>query len=247
MSVRFPLSISTTIFVAFVAMGLLTTAVGGYGLFVLRTAGGFVVNLYDRPLMAVNFDRAASLDFVEMDKELIRRSGSSDRDRAEIDARLDRLAKTFDEDLAVANERSLYGDEKALIKEIGDLVARWHALRLGGADRAKGSELDRLAARIIERFDLLAELALDHSFAAEGRLGDRIFQGFQHCGAHRRTDFGGRDNGGPGSPDHQAAAGCGGDRRPHRRRRAADADPGGRVRRDRPAAAFDGGHAAEHP
>ena len=31
-----------------------------------RQAGGFVVELYDRPLMAINFDRAASIDFAEI-------------------------------------------------------------------------------------------------------------------------------------------------------------------------------------
>ena len=63
MRVRLQASIGATIFGAFVVMGLLTAAVGGYGLYVLESAGGFVVNLYDRPLMALNFDRAASLGF----------------------------------------------------------------------------------------------------------------------------------------------------------------------------------------
>jgi len=71
---RFTASIGTTIFGAFVAMGLLIAALGGYGLYVLQAAGGFVVELYDRPLMAINYDRAASLDFAEMDKEQLRQA-----------------------------------------------------------------------------------------------------------------------------------------------------------------------------
>src|SRR6266571_7478636 len=102
MRVRLQASIGATIFAAFVAMGLLMAALGGYGLYVLQAAGGFVVELYDRPLMAINFDRAASLDFAEMDKELIRRGTVSAQDRAAIDARIEQLSRTFGEDLAVA-------------------------------------------------------------------------------------------------------------------------------------------------
>ena len=170
MRVRFHPSISATIFGAFVAMGLLTAAVGGYGLFVLQRAGGFVVDLYDRPLMAINFDRAASLDFVEMDKELIRRTIAGEEERREIDTRIETLAKNFKEDLAVAAARSRYDDEKAVIAEIGELVGRWNELRLGGVSRATGGDLDRLTGRIIERFDALAELATDHSFVERRKV-----------------------------------------------------------------------------
>ena len=76
MRLRLRASIGATIFGAFVAMGLLIAVLGGYGLFVLQSAGGFVVELYDRPLMAINFGRAASLDFAEMDKEMVRRASA---------------------------------------------------------------------------------------------------------------------------------------------------------------------------
>src|SRR5207248_5686005 len=111
MRVRLRASIGATIFGAFVAMGLLIAVLGGYGLFVLQSAGGFVVELYDRPLMAINFGRAASLDFAEMDKELIRRGTAAPQDQAPIDAKIEHLARTFGEDLAVAAARSLYDDE----------------------------------------------------------------------------------------------------------------------------------------
>ena len=39
---RFTAPIGTTIFGAFVAMGLLIAALGGYGLYVLQAAGGFI-------------------------------------------------------------------------------------------------------------------------------------------------------------------------------------------------------------
>jgi hypothetical protein len=47
-------SIKSMIFAAFVAMSLLTGAVGSYGLFVLSAARNFVTDTYDGALMAVS-------------------------------------------------------------------------------------------------------------------------------------------------------------------------------------------------
>jgi HAMP domain-containing protein len=167
---RFTASIGTTIFGAFVAMGLLIAALGGYGLYVLQAAGGFVVELYDRPLMAINYDRAASLGFAEMDKEQLRQAAAAtDRERAAIEAKIRHLAKVFNDDLAVAAARSLYDDEKAAIGQIHDLVARWNELRLVPG-KASANDLETLAAGIMERFDLLAELATGHSFVLRRKV-----------------------------------------------------------------------------
>jgi hypothetical protein len=66
--------------------------------------------------MAINYDRAASLDFAEMDKEQLRQAAAAtDRERAAIEAKIRHLAKVFNDDLAVAAARSLYDDEKAAI------------------------------------------------------------------------------------------------------------------------------------
>jgi signal transduction histidine kinase len=174
MRVRLQASISATIFGAFVVMGLLIAALGGYGLYVLQSAGGFVVELYDRPLMAINFDRAASLDFAEMDKELIRRGTASSQDQFAIDAKIEHLARTFGEDLAVAAARSLYDDEKAVIEQIRQLVAHWNELRLDPAKMTAADDLDTLAAKVMERFDLLAELATGHSFVLRRQVVSAI-------------------------------------------------------------------------
>jgi len=151
-------------------MGLLIAALGGYGLYVLQAAGGFVVELYDRPLMAINYDRAASLGFAEMDKEQLRQAAAAtDRERAAIEAKIKHLAKVFNDDLAVAAARSLYDDEKAAIGQIHDLVARWNELRLIPG-KAAANDLSALAAGIMERFDLLAELATGHSFVLRRKV-----------------------------------------------------------------------------
>src|SRR3981081_159578 len=121
MRVRLPTSIGATIFGAFTLMGLLPALVGGYSLYVLESASQFVVQLYDRPLMAINFDRAASLDFVQMDKALVQRINASESERAVTAAGIEHLARTLADDLAVAATRSLADDERAVIQEIHEL------------------------------------------------------------------------------------------------------------------------------
>src|SRR5436190_13488617 len=111
-------SIGATIFGAFIVMGLLTAALGGYSIFVLTAAGNFVVDLYDRPLMATNFERAAAVDFAQMDKELTRRERAEDHARAAIDERIAQLSRVFSEDMAVAEARSLSDEERVAIEQI---------------------------------------------------------------------------------------------------------------------------------
>jgi signal transduction histidine kinase len=155
-------------------MGLLIAVLGGYGLFVLQSAGGFVVELYDRPLMAINFGRAASLDFAEMDKEMVRRASAPEQQRAAIDTKIEHLSKTFGEDLAVAAARSLYDDEKAVIEQIHELVTRWNEMRLDPGKTTVDDDLDSLAAKVMGRFDLLAELTTGHSFVQRRQVVSAI-------------------------------------------------------------------------
>jgi signal transduction histidine kinase/HAMP domain-containing protein len=164
-----PRSIGTTIFAAFVAMGVITAALGGYGLFVLSAAGHFVADTYDRSLMAVSYARSASLDFSRMESELLRRSIAPPRGRSAIDDTLDKLGVGFAEDLEVVAERSSEPDEQRLIEEIGDLAARWRALRDPGENAAAAAAADArdaIGRDIIARLDMLIEVTTDHGFIA---------------------------------------------------------------------------------
>ncbi|MGH6798550.1 MAG: hypothetical protein ACREDI_09245, partial [Roseiarcus sp.] len=108
-------SIGKKIFGAFLAMGLMTGLLGAYGLYVLAAAGDIVVDTYDRPLMAINYARSANLIFAEMDKEALRGALIPEQERPELEQGIDRLAVTFFDDLAVADQRSLGADERKVI------------------------------------------------------------------------------------------------------------------------------------
>ncbi|HEX3861426.1 MAG TPA: ATP-binding protein [Stellaceae bacterium] len=157
-------SVGRLIFIAFVAMGIITAALGGYGLIVLSAAGRVVTDTYDRSLMTVSYARSASLDFSRMETETLRRSVAPPGARAPIDARLDGLITNFDGDLGVVDERSLASDERDMIRRIRDLENQWVELRR--ADDVAIAKRNDLAEKIIEHLDMLIELTADHSFVA---------------------------------------------------------------------------------
>ena len=157
-------SIGVKIFGAFLAMSLITALLGAYGIFVLSAAGGIVADTYDRPLMAINFARAASVDFAQMDKQVLWRRTAPEAERAAVDAKIDELSGTFFEDLAVAEERSLGERESAQITRIRELVTRWNSLRQEQGAARRDGEIDRIADQVIGAFDTLSELTADQSF-----------------------------------------------------------------------------------
>jgi hypothetical protein len=59
------------IFFAFCAMSGLTGALGAYGIYATTIAHRIVVDTYDRPLMAINFARSASVTFTQMENQLL--------------------------------------------------------------------------------------------------------------------------------------------------------------------------------
>src|SRR6059058_2672320 len=172
-------SIGVKIFGAFVVMGLMTIALSAYGLYVLIAAGDIVAATYNGPLMAINFARSASLTFVRMDKEELRRSISAASEQPEIDRKLTDLAATFFEDLAVAEQRSLAPDEQPVIAEIHQLVSRWDTLRHRPSSDRVEVELETVAEEIVKQFDVLIELIADHSFI-ERRKSVMAIESFRH-------------------------------------------------------------------
>ena len=172
-------SIGVKIFGAFVVMGLMTIALSAYGLYVLIAAGDIVAATYDGPLMAINFARSASLTFVRMDKEELRRSISAASEQPEIDRKLTDLAATFFEDLAVAEQRSLAPDEQPVIAKIHQLVSRWDTLRHRPSSDRIQVELETVAEEIVKQFDVLIELIADHSFI-ERRKSVMAIESFRH-------------------------------------------------------------------
>src|ERR1700761_2649050 len=118
-------SIGIKIFGAFIAMSALIALLGIAGYFVLTSAGRFAVTTFDGPLMAINYARAAQSDFILMQMAELRYEHAPPGQKSAIGNDVSDLAKTFSEDLGVAEQRSLNDDEQRLIREIKPLVTRW--------------------------------------------------------------------------------------------------------------------------
>jgi signal transduction histidine kinase/DNA-binding response OmpR family regulator/HPt (histidine-containing phosphotransfer) domain-containing protein len=163
-------SIGTKLFAAFVAMSLITAGLGAYGLYFLSEAGKIVAHTYDGPLMAINFARSASLQFMQMEKERLRRGMAAEAQKPEIDKKIDQLTADFYQDLGVAEERSLGIKERRTIAQIKQLVGEWsNARRAGGATPAADGTIDAIGDKIVDRFDTLIELTADDSFVERRR------------------------------------------------------------------------------
>ena len=159
-------SIGTKIFAGFLLTAMIIGVLGAYGYVVLSRAGDMVVHTYDGPLMAINFARAASTDFLEMRNETYRRRLAQPSDQPAIQKHIDDLASTFFADLDVAEQRSTEPDEHAVIDDIRGKVQAWQAKRHHDLSAGLVPNVDALSKKILDRFDDLIELNADHSFVA---------------------------------------------------------------------------------
>src|SRR5690349_1087921 len=167
----FRLSIRVRLFLAFAAMGVVTAGLGTYGVLAIAAAGRIVVDTYDRPFMAVNHARAASLAFTRMQAAVLHAAVAVDGSSAAPPPAAG--APTFDDlrtelldDLRVTEERAMSVREVAVIHEIRDLAAQWDRQRVDPhpPDAAHDPELSRLYEATIAQFDLLTEIVAEDSF-----------------------------------------------------------------------------------
>jgi signal transduction histidine kinase/HAMP domain-containing protein len=157
-------SIGTKIFAGFFAMSILLAALGAYGYGVLTSAGNMVTGTYDGPLMAINYARAASVDFVQMQQQVLQRKLAAHPEHAAIDAKIGELTSTFFDDLDVAQQRLDEKDEHAVVSDIRKLVEGWKDTWRASRHETTDPKLDALDKQIMDKFDLLIELNADHSF-----------------------------------------------------------------------------------
>jgi signal transduction histidine kinase len=153
-------SIRTTLFAALTAMCFTIAVQGYYGYDLLSATGAMVIDMFDRPLMAINYARAANIDFAQIERKTLERSQVPADKRAKIDADTNNLLAEFAADLHVAQERSPESDELRVIGKIKSLVGRWTAARR----LADNAEMGALTRQIDDAFDILIELNTDHSY-----------------------------------------------------------------------------------
>jgi len=150
-------------------MVVVIALLGAFSYVLLARSGQMVIDTFDRPLMAVNYARAANLDFSQIEQKVLQRAAER-HERAAIDKEIAGLTSGFTADLAVAEERSTEIDEQREIDWIKALMDGWTQAHRDG-DTGK---MHMLAHRIDEAFDLLIEYYTDHSFAYRQTAVDSI-------------------------------------------------------------------------
>lgn len=155
------------IFLAFCAMSVLTGAVGVYGIFATTVANRIVVDIYDRPLMAINFARSASSIFAQMGNQVLQARMTGDL--ATMRAKLKNLSSNFFDDLGIAEQRSMSPGALAAAHKVRGLARDWLAAVEAPMDERRiastpGVLLVALSEQIMDEFDRLIELTAEDGF-----------------------------------------------------------------------------------
>jgi signal transduction histidine kinase/HAMP domain-containing protein len=157
------------ILLAFCALAAITGFLGWNAVDSVVESGRLVVETYDKPLMAISYARLALANFMAMRLTLMQRQATTDSERARaLDRHIDDVAHALQEDLGVAEERSMSPQAAAAARATATAAADWDALRRRliamGADGAYHAVLERHAAVVVADFDRLVELTADDGF-----------------------------------------------------------------------------------
>ncbi len=167
------------ILLAYLIIAAITGFVGIYAINSVSEAGRLVVQTYDKPLMSISYARLAASNFTSMQLALEERIRSANpKQRHVLDQRMDDLAQSVADDLAVTEERSMSAQAGNAAHDTARAAAAWNALRrklIDGKNDEKDREtLQQRAAPILDDFDNLAELTADDGFKDRERALNSI-------------------------------------------------------------------------
>ncbi len=149
------------IFIAFLAMSLLTGGLGFYAVVAIDHIGELVSRTYDQSLMSINYARATAADFAKMRAAFARHVVTKDPAvAAQLDAHITELLTTLAEDLTIAVERAQSDRAVRAASAVQSGVAAWDEMRRNfsdaGAMRAeRWDALDHQANQVDAQLDLL--------------------------------------------------------------------------------------------
>jgi diguanylate cyclase (GGDEF)-like protein len=163
-------TIRVRILIAFLAMSVITGALGGYAVLGMMHAGVLVSKTFDESLMSINYARAAAADFAAMQAAFTRRSIASEPAvRDKLDQTIDGLEQSLREDLQIAAERSHSARAGRAAQNVQRAVEAWSAHRRAASSAAMAPEvswaaLDRYAETANQEIDLLVNYTAGDGF-----------------------------------------------------------------------------------
>ena len=162
------------ILIAFLIMSVITATLGIHAASGIKQAGVLVAETFDRSLMSINYARAASADFAAMEAAFARRWIASDpAAQRELDRRVEAIAQSLAEDLAIAAERSQSPRAARAAANVQRAVAAWDDVRrelLADTGRSTPWQaLDGYAATVDREIDLLVNYTAGDGFSYRQR------------------------------------------------------------------------------
>ena len=162
-------SIRGQIFIAFLAISVVTAALGGFASIVTGQAGELVAKTFDHSLMAINYARATSADFSLMEATVARRSLTVDPEtRSTLDNELAGLEQSLYDDLKIAAERAQSQQAISAADDARVAVAAWNEKRLKLPNTQSAAtvwdELTPFAATVRQQIDLLINHTAGNAF-----------------------------------------------------------------------------------
>ena len=155
------------IFAAFVAMSLITAALGWFSYVSISQAGQLVVETFDKSLQAINYARAAAADFAAMDEAIARNRVATTVDPT-VAERVTALLESLREDLQIAGERAQSARAMRAAEDAARAVAECAKLRDRLLDHtataAEWDLFDRCAGQVNNQIDLMINITAGDGF-----------------------------------------------------------------------------------
>jgi len=172
------------VLLAFVAIAVITGALGTYTSVVIEQVGQLVALTYDRSLMSINYARAASADFAAMEAASARRLTASDLPaQAQLEAAIATLETSLADDLAVAAERAQSKRAADAADAAGRAAAAWSKRRReipANMGLEEGwQRLKPLAENVSQHIDLLINYTAGNGFTYRQSARTAVSQNIQ--------------------------------------------------------------------
>jgi diguanylate cyclase (GGDEF)-like protein len=156
------------IFIALLAINLITAALGGYATVVIDRAGLLVAKTFDQSLMSINYARAAATDFANIQAVFARRWISTDpAAQAKLDETISGLEETLADDLAIATERAQSKRAADAALHVQNAAKEWTIERrrlLEAKSDGAWEKLDRYALTVSQQIDMLINYTAGNGF-----------------------------------------------------------------------------------
>jgi len=156
-------AIRVRILIGFLAMSVITGALGAYAALGMQHAGVLVAKMYDESLMSINYARAAAADFANIQAASARRMVTRDPGaRQKLEQTLVELTKSLSEDLQIAAERSHSARARSAAENVQQAVKSW--IEHGTTSEASWSAVDRDVETANQQIDLLVNYTAGDGF-----------------------------------------------------------------------------------